>query len=629
MELFCRVEKEDVPLLYTDVGQADEAYENEYLRAELRFEPIGEGRRRLICEWQNRTEKMLFCQLEIRLRTDFVFDHYVIPGVSLNGNAWGKGKEPKELFCDGEPWVFDYRRTTIPACTVSENAETFFALMASDESPLSLQASCSMIPQEDGTMFHRILYPCIERPKTYCARDGYAPGHEDFLEIGAGERVTTECYLLSGRPVYVNFGTAVVEDAALELLGSPFSPAYRAEEVKELACKFAKGLVVEKNGRKMFSIGQLPNEEGRFENRTGNEFGWCGQNGMYARLFLEKGLKEEDQELTETAISNLDAWSHEAVEKTGLIHTHYHWMLSGESDVEDTCNQGFAVLELVKAWKAAHGYGLEKPDWLEAAKGVAEFFTVHWSETKGFGKAWNVKTGECVDPEGTIGAYLIPGLAELYRVEKDGRFLEAARRACRFYRDRDLSDFQCTAGALDTYCIDKESSGPLLAGSLILYEIDGTDEWLECAKMAGWYFCSWMFHHDIIPRKNSDFARYGYRTLGGTSVSAQHHHIDPWGALVVPQLLQMGKITGDVRWKKRAALMWANAVQNMAPEQGKYIHGFFRVAGAQNEGYHHCYWGETGAPGYINDWLVAWPQAFCWNTAEKLSDEEGTEKWEF
>ena len=137
--------------------------------------------------------------------------------------------------------------------------------------------------------------------------------------------------------------------------------------------------------------------------------------------------------------------------------------------------------------------------------------------------------------------------------------------------------------------------------------------------MAGWYFCSWMFHHDTIPRKDSDFARYGYRTLGGTSVSAQHHHIDPWGALVVPQIVRLWKFTGDAHWRKRAVLLWANAVQNIAPAQGKTIHGHFRAAGAQNEGYYHCCWGEKGVPGYINEWLVAWPQAFCWNTAGQIS----------
>lgn len=621
-----------------------------YFQAVLRQEGLGEGRYRLICEWTNISENELYCQLELRVQTDFPFTHYIIPGVSLNGNGWGKGKEPKSLACGGEPWVFDYRRTTIPACSVSENEENYMALFASDESAASLEASCSMVPQEDGTMVHRILYPCIERPKTYCTRDGYAPEHEGFLTIGPGKTVKTEAFLLTGRPVSRNYAMADVEDAALELLGQASAVqeavcqgqesdlpedgengVYRADlprriyqtsEIADLACRFAQRLVTVVNGRKLFSIGQLPDGQGRFENRPGYEFGWCGQNGMYARLFLERGFEKGDQALIDVGVSNLDAWSHEAVDKTGLIHTHYHWMLSGESDTEDTCNLGFAIGELAQSWEIMRKYGIEKPDWLKAADGVAEFLVSHYSPDYGFGKSWNVKTGECLDRQGTIGAYVIPGLISLFHSDGEIRWLEAARRACRFYRDRDLAAFECTAGALDTYCIDKEPGGPLLAGSLALFEIDGTDEWLACAKMAGWYFCSWMFHHDIIARPDSDFVKYGYRTRGGTSVSVQHHHIDPWGALVVPQMIRLWKITGDEHWRLRAALMWENAVQNIAPLQGKEIHGLFREAGAQNEGYHHCCWGESGAPGYINDWLVAWPQAFCWNAAAKVTDEE-------
>lgn len=576
--------------------------------------------RKMISSWMNQTNETIICQMKLSFHTNFSFTHFVIPGVSINGNHWGKGKEPKGLACEGKPWIFDYRRTTIPACTISENKEQYFALMASDENEVSQQASCTMSPQPDGSMVHSLLYPCIEEPKTYCTRDGYTDSHEKYLIIKPGECVKISFFVMSGTPIKENFATANVEDIALEQLGKPFEPAYTTQQIQKLACDFANRLVQTRNERKMFSIGQLPNENGVFENRDGNEFGWCGQNGMYAKLFLKKGLETSDSELVEIACSNLDAWSHEAVGKTGLIHTHYHWMMEGKN-TEDTCNLGFAIFELTQANRIAKEHGLDKSDWLAAAKSTADFLVNHYSEEYGFGKAWDVETGECKDPQGTIGAYVIPGLVVLWKETNELRYLEAAKKACRFYRDRDLKEFCCTAGALDTYCIDKESSGPLLAGSLLLYESEPCEEWMTCAKMAGWYFCSWMFHHDTIPRLGSDFDVYGYRTIGGTSVSAQHHHIDPWGALVVPQLILLYQITGDAHWKKRASLMWANAIQNIAPKEGKKIHGLFRAAGAQNEGYHHCCWGEEGAPGYINEWLVAWPQAFCWNTAVQVSDE--------
>lgn len=586
--------------------------------AEMSIEPIQPGRERLVCRWTNLSGAAMACQPEIRVQSGFVFTHYVIPGVSYNGNNWGRGKEPKGLALEGRPWVFDYRRTTIPACTISENAAEYLALMASDCDAASLTASCAMEPQPDGTMLHRILYPEIEGPMTYCTRDGYTDPHEEFITIAPGETFTTTAYILSGMPYAPNFATADVSDAALDLLGKPFPAAYTTDEVVDWACQFACRLVMETNGRRMFSIGQLPTKEGVFANRPGHAIGWCGQNGMLARLMLQHGMEMGDQELIDIGTSCLDAFTHEAFTAHGLVHANYHWMLDGRSDVEDTCNFGFAISEIAQAWQYIHQRGIEKPEWLKAARGIADFLIAHWSDEYGFGKAWNVETGECADPQGTIGAYIIPGLTELYHVTGEDRYLEAARKACRFYRDRDLNRFECTAGALDTYCIDKESSGPLLAGSVALYDIEPGEEWLDCAKKAGWYFCSWMFHHDTINCPDSDFAIYGYRTLGGTSVSAQHHHIDPWGALVVPQMIRLWKITGDAHWQKRAQLMWANAIQNMAPAEGRTIHGLFRAAGAQNEGYHHCHWGDEGAPGLINEWLVAWPQAFSWNAATKV-----------
>lgn len=610
------VQKQNYELKHCEDGD----WKDDVLQVAIQTEPITVECEKMSCEWKNNTDKAIICQLSICFQTDFPFTHYIIPGVSINGNYWGKGNEPKGLLCEGEPWVFDYRRTTIPACTISENKENYFALMASDENEESLQASCAMVPQTDGTMVHCLLYPCIERPKTYCTRDGYTDAHEAFLTIQPGASMKTTFFAISGKPILENFAAANVQNIALDLLGKPFLPIYTTGQIQELACEFAKRLIMPVNGRKLFGIGQLPDANGVFQNANGNEFGWCGQNGMYAKLFLERGLRMHDTQLVEIAVNNLDAWSHEAVGKTGLVHTHYHWMLEG-NNTEDTCNLGFAIYELTQAARIAKQHGIDKKNWLKAAKSTADFLIAHYSEQYGFGKSWDAETGACKDPQGTIGAYVIPGLVVLWQETKEEIYLEMAKKACRFYRDRDLKVFCCTAGALDTYCIDKESSGPILVGSLLLYEVKPSEEWLECAKMAGWYFCSWMFHHDGIARPGSDFDVYGYRTLGGTSVSAQHHHIDPWGALVVPQMIRLYQITGEAHWKKRADLMWANAIQNIAPKEGKEIHGHVRAAGAQNEGYHHCCWGDEGAPGYINEWLVAWPQAFCWNTAVQVSDE--------
>ncbi len=596
-------------------------YEDKQFRVTMQFEKVNENCIRLIHRWENIGCLAVCFQPEIRVKTGFSYTHYVIPGVSYNGNDWGNGKEPKGLEKEGQPWVFDYRRTTIPGCTISEDEEHYFALMASDKEDASLISSCSMSADADGCMIHRLLYPSIERPFTYCSRDRYSEAYETFLQLDTGQEFTAEAFLLFGKPKAPAFAAANVEDMALALLGMPFPFAYSMREVQTLALSHARHLLSLYRGRQMFHIGMSP-ENGSFVKRQGFAFGWCGQNGMYARLCIQKGLQDGKKKLVEIGISNLDAWSEDAVTDKGLIVTEYEDLEKETPMIVDTCNQGFAMRELIKAYQLLKAAGIERESYRKAAKGVADFFVKHYSPEYGFGKTWDVHTGICTDRNGTIGAYLIPGLVDLYQESGEQRYFNCAKEACRLYFARDLSGFFCTAGALDTYCIDKETSGPMLIGALRLYEEEKTDEWLDIAKKAGWYFCSWMMHYDTVAERDSDFAAASYRTLGGTTVSAQHHHIDPWGALIVPALLSLYRITGDKNWKRRAQLIWANAIQNIAPEDGKMFHGLWRHPGAQNEGYCQCRWGVEKGPGEINDWLVAWPQAFCLNTAIEISDED-------
>ena len=92
----------------------DNRYQGGGFQVTLQAEPVKEGCVKLTHTWVNtgfRTERF---QPELQIRGEFACTHYVIPGVSYDGNHWGNGLEPKGLERDGAPWVFDYRRTTIP-----------------------------------------------------------------------------------------------------------------------------------------------------------------------------------------------------------------------------------------------------------------------------------------------------------------------------------------------------------------------------------------------------------------------------------------------------------------------------------------------------------------------------------
>ena len=83
----------------------------------------------------------------------------------------------------------------------------------------------------------------------------------------------------------------------------------------------------------------------------------------------------------------------------------------------------------------------------------------------------NVDVYKRQDQGGTIGGFLLCAFVEMYRETKEEPYLQMAEKALRFYVERDLNGFFCTAGALDTTCIDKETSIPLILSSVELFSL--------------------------------------------------------------------------------------------------------------------------------------------------------------
>ena len=88
---------------------------------------------------------------DVRLEARFVHgskaDFWMIPSVSYNGNAWGKGGEPKGAKEDGEWRTVSYRRTPIPGAMYSEGTQ--YAVATWSDVPASAREDFSIsLPPE-------------------------------------------------------------------------------------------------------------------------------------------------------------------------------------------------------------------------------------------------------------------------------------------------------------------------------------------------------------------------------------------------------------------------------------------------------------------------------------------------
>lgn len=562
--------------------------------------------------WKNITDECRTIRIAQRVKPLFEIKKYLIPCVNVNGNEFGAGLEPKGLERDGKRWIFSYDRVSIPACTLTENADFACALFASAEDALSLESSCSIFQNDGGELVQELSHPVAELPLTYSDRDQYADGYETFLTLAPGETVNIGAYLLISKPRWENYGVCDVLDEALALYGDNREIVVpEKQKLWDNSITFAKSLISDYKGNKGFIIGFLPDGKGGFAYRGDKcfELGWCGQNILFARMLIEDYIRVGHKDSLDSALEILDTRVRLCTAKSGLLAAQLRDYENLDKATADTCNMGYGAYELIHTYLTLQRIGIEKPAYLNAAKAFCDFFVAHYSETHGFGKQWRLD-GVCVDENGSIGGFVIPALVKLYSVVKEEKYLALAERAMRFYMERDLEKFVCTAGAIDTCCVDKETSIPFVISSVLLYEMTGKEKYLEYGRKAAYYFTSWMFHYNPVYARNADVEKYNVTVKGLTSVSAQHHHLDVYAGIAVPYLWKLADLTGDEKWRVRADMMWRAVLQYIG-DGTLNIHGIVRPVGSQNEAVFHCRWGfKNGDRGQLNDWLVAWPCAF-------------------
>lgn len=570
--------------------------------------------------WKNNSHSVRKIQTIFRTETCFPVEKYLIPCVNVNGNEFGNGKEPKGLARDGKKWIFGYDRVSIPACTLTENQDFAVALFASAEEEQSLVSSCSISCKEDSGRFVQELYhPLVEAPVTYSYRDDYSEGYESFLELEPGACFRCGIYLSVSRPRWENYGICQVLDHGLDLFGDNHDLQIPEEkEIWDRSIAFAKSLITDYKGKKGFIIGFCKDEQGDFVYRDDQcfELAWCGQNVLFSRMLVEDFIRYGHRDSLDDALEILDTRVTYCVAENGLLAAQLKDYEALKEHTADTCNMGYGAYEFLRCYKRLKAIGIDKPAYLKAARGLCDFFCDHYSETHGFGKEWRLD-GTCVDPDGAIGAFVIPAMAELYKQTGEDKYLEMAEKSLKFYVERDIDQFCCTAGALDTSCVDKETATPFLISSILLYEITGKGIYLEYGEKAAYYFTSWMYHYEPVYEADSDLARYHMQLKGMTAVSTQHHHLDPYGLLVVPYLRKLAEYTGVECHKIRAEMMFRAPLQCIGDGE-LTIHGKLRPVGSQNEAFYHCRWAASRRQGEdvdklrgsMNDWLVAWPCAF-------------------
>ena len=566
----------------------------------------------------------------VRLTLDFLHaskcDYVMIPSVCYNGNHWGRGNEPKGFQTDGVWHTYSYRRTPIPGATYSEGQR--FAVAMWGDLPMNDDDafSCAIMP-DSSHVIHSLILPEEERPFTYIDKNVYGGEFVKKLSMHKGEKKKLVSYIYVVDKLINSQPMALVMDKAWERADKQFAKAFPSDKIWEYVVRFVKeSLWAEEPGYKGFSIGLVPDGEKGWKQRpfVKYEIGWCGQNSSLINSLLVDYLNTGNEESQRKALSALQTWTvPELCRDNGFYVVNYDNLLNHRKNiVSDACNLGTAAYNFFETIDLLEKCNLSSyiPQVKEIALGICDFVRNDQQSSGVYGKGWN-EFGECLYRDGTVGSFMIAPMLSAYKLTNDERYLNSALKAFDYYYDDFVQKGYTTAGALDTWCIDKESSMPMLRASLLMYDITGDFSYVEKAEAISQYLSTWLWHYKANYADKTNGETFEYNTFGATSVSVQHHHLDVYALLWVSEWMRLAELTGKRVWHEKAMAIWKNGCQ-LISDGTLEINGKNRPVGGQNEAFFHCRWGfdEASDKSRINNWLVAWPGAFCLETLRKLTD---------
>lgn len=543
---------------------------------------------------------------------------YEIPAVSYNGNHWGTPVEPKGLVCNGAPWVYAHTRATVPGATYSEDDSVSLCLLGDTDNP---PFSMSLAQGTEGFV-HSLLTPQREGPFVYFAKGRYQPAMTaPFHAVGS---VTLAGYAVFAQSLLPGEALKTALAFAWERFSKPTRPRLFQDKLWEYGIRFAKESVFfEKTGFSGFCMGLYLDGVNWVQKQDVLEIGWVGQNASLAATLAADYIRTRDQDSLERALAILDCWKR-ALLPNGLFRCRFDRVLRYGDDLDhpdeqqDAANLFGVVRGYLRAYHELKKAGINRADYREIALSICRFALNAQQADGRFAKCW-YNDGSVADGEGTIGAYMAWALLEGYEETGEAEWLLAAQKGFAFYDEGFKTLGYTTAGALDTYCIDKESSMPMVALAVTLYEITGDQAYLKRAEHISWYLATWQYHYTVSYPSDSLLARYGYDTLGATSVSTQHQHVDAYALQFFRYWIKLAQYTGEEHWRERAYAIWNNATQFVS-DGHLVIDGQVRPMGSQDEGVCQTRWHTSrGEFFHTSRWLVCWNGAF---RLEILCDEQ-------
>jgi len=507
---------------------------------------------------------------------------WLVPSIMYDKNVMGTGRFPRGDIDVG--WSFREDRIPVPSCSILHDGSDWQAVFTE---PARDDAAISSVKTylRDSRPAFEIREPYTEEPRTYTEKGivigGSSKGTEKLLKIGKTPfEYSRTFYIAYGRCEHVSEIFMRLADLALSEFTRPGGGPVAADWTKIVALKLnhLRYLLIDDDKITAVKMGRGNVPFQSFYEYAAGSFLVRGLEG--ATIFARAGKETGDKKCTDIA-DRIGRFFLAGALPNGLHRDCYSlkdgrwggYMGVGtppelQFGANSRCN-GEVMVNYLRLYRLLKEEGTERPEFLELVLKNAAFYLEHQlgGEQEGsFGRWWNI-SGKPMNTLGTNGAYIISLLVELEKImgsrddidralEKAGRFYASLIDKCAFYAD-----------TLDADCVDKEAGVALLRAFIDLYERSHNEYYLKYARLCAGYVLSWMYSYNVPFEPHSSLGRRDFKTLGMTSVSVAHHHLDFYGLAIAFDLLRLWQATGEELWKRSALAMIGACGQLISSEK--------------------------------------------------------------
>lgn len=312
------------------------------------------------------------------------------------------------------------------------------------------------------------------------------------------------------------------------------------------------------------------------------EIGWTGGAVLAYPLilsrFVEGAVNEDTFREARSGEGIIERILHAVNPLTGLLYNYAKpkpgqsswnigwWEYAG--DVHCAYTVGSAVHYILKAMDALDSAGEGYPYlWLDTCRDVTDRVIALQREDGSFGYTYGSTRPEVTDWDGFAGCWFAPAAAYLYKFTKDKRYLEAAKKALRFYR-LPVTRLNCYGTPMDTRkSVDEEGNLAFIRGCRLVHEYTGEAEFLEDLIRGADYEYLWRYGYPSRPTYAP--LKDGWNSCGGSVTSVSNPHIHPMGVIVDSDLRYLAKVTGDSYHRERAedSTAWLMQTLELYPDQ--------------------------------------------------------------